>query len=53
MTTEDNGDQGMLGRRRQSRPSPELLGISCLLPDILSSKMGLPLTHDTVAGLGL
>lgn len=34
----------MLGRRRQHRPGSELLGVSCLLPDIPSSEVGQPLT---------
>lgn len=53
LITEENGGKGMLGRRRQHRASSELLGVSCLLPDIPSSKVGLPLTSDMVAGLGL
>lgn len=42
----------MLGRRRPSRGRSELLGVSCLLRDIASSKMGFPLVPDSVAGLG-
>lgn len=52
MTAEQNWDKRMLGRRRPSRGRSELLGVSCLLRDIASSKMGFPLVPDSVAGLG-